>query len=336
MIIPAPCSNHRCESLLVHFVRIEPINSESLWRAVVIPPFKSMVMLLLASREFIRPWLSLGESCSRCDSLQSDIESGFVCFRCVISALCDVGQEFQRINPTTQVALSASCIGMCDTQPIIQWNVYYGVFNVNSNVTQWLPFSQMMTYDQIWFFGNRALLFRWPVFILFYENLGRNTNQFTSTNRLFVENPAVQYWRFEVIYRFASAITSSALNFVMNRPPSSGSCSISPSNGTTSTLFTITCSAWSDENGIKDYSIYGMPCLSMSRITPWPGRMEYGFGWPNADQLLAGIEYPDTITGRRSPDVIAPSTGVYPRSARVCDRSEHFFCSCSSGHRCHQ
>ena len=49
---------------------------------------------------------------------------------------------------------------MCDTQPIIQWNVYYGVFNVSSNVTQWLPFSQMMTYDQIWFFGNLDLLLR--------------------------------------------------------------------------------------------------------------------------------------------------------------------------------
>ena len=159
---------------------------------------------------------------------------------------------------------------MCDAQPIIQWNVYYGVFNVTSSTTQWLPFSQMMTYDQIWFFGNLELLLQWPIFIPFYENLGRNNNQFTSTNRLFVENPAVQYWRFEVIYRFTSAISSSALSFVMNRPPSSGSCSISPSNGTTSTLFTITCSAWSDENGIKDYSIYGMPCLSMSLITPYP------------------------------------------------------------------
>jgi hypothetical protein len=186
----------------------------------------------------------------------------------VIATLCDAAQEFQRINPTTQVALSASCIGICDNQSIIQWNVYYGVFNLTSNVIQWLPFNQMMTYDQIWFFGNdRFFLFRASLLILLCEHLGRSTNQFTSTNRLFVQNPAVQYWRFEVIYRFPSALSSSALTFVMNRPPSSGSCSILPLNGTTSTLFTITCSAWSDENGIKDYSLYGMSRLSMSLDT---------------------------------------------------------------------
>ncbi|CAF4346396.1 unnamed protein product, partial [Adineta steineri] len=49
---------------------------------------------------------------------------------------------------------------------------------------------------------------------------------------------------------------SSALNFVINQPPQNGSCSIDPLNGTTSTLFTISCPNWLDEDGIQDYSLY--------------------------------------------------------------------------------
>jgi hypothetical protein len=74
---------------------------------------------------------------------------------------------------------------------------------------------------------------------------------------LFLENPLVLYWRFEVVYSFISQISSSALNFVINQPPINGSCSINPLNGTINTLFTITCSNWVDNDGIKDYSLYG-------------------------------------------------------------------------------
>ena len=65
----------------------------------------------------------------------------------------------------------------------------------------------------------------------------------------------MRYWRFEVAYSFAAGISSSALNFVVNQPPSNGSCSISPLQGTTSTLFTVSCSNWFDEDGIKDYAL---------------------------------------------------------------------------------
>ena len=66
------------------------------------------------------------------------------------------------------------------------------------------------------------------------------------------------YWRFEVIYGFMNEKSSSALNFVINQSPRNGSCSISPSNGTTMTLFSILCSNWFDEDDIKDYSLYGI------------------------------------------------------------------------------
>ena len=86
---------------------------------------------------------------------------------------------------------------------------------------------------------------------------GINTNNLTVTNQLFLTNPSIQFWRFEVIYSFVNQINvSSSLNFLLNQPPQNGSCSISPENGTTSTLFTISCLNWFDEDGIKDYSLY--------------------------------------------------------------------------------
>ncbi len=88
--------------------------------------------------------------------------------------------------------------------------------------------------------------------------LGSNTSNFTSTDDLFLSNPSINYWRFEVVYSFSTDKSSSALNFVINQPPQNGSCSISPLNGTTSTLFTISCSNWQDEDGIQDYSFYSM------------------------------------------------------------------------------
>jgi hypothetical protein len=88
-----------------------------------------------------------------------------------------------------------------------------------------------------------------------------NTSNFTATTKLFIENNQTTYWRFEVIYSFISEKSSSALNFLINQPPQNGSCSISPLNGTTSTLFTIVCSNWFDEDGIQDYSFYGKYCI---------------------------------------------------------------------------
>jgi hypothetical protein len=83
-----------------------------------------------------------------------------------------------------------------------------------------------------------------------------DTSHFTVLNALFLENNEIIYWRFEVVYTFSNETSSSALNFIINQPPSNGSCSITPHNGTTSTLFTINCTDWFDDDGIKDYSFY--------------------------------------------------------------------------------
>ena len=48
------------------------------------------------------------------------------------------------------------------------------------------------------------------------------------------------------------------MNFIINQPPTNGSCSIDPLNGTITTLFTVTCLNWFDTDGIKDYTLYSI------------------------------------------------------------------------------
>jgi len=81
---------------------------------------------------------------------------------------------------------------------------------------------------------------------------------FTATNQLFLNNPEETIWRFEVVYTFENETSLSALNFKINPKPSNGTCSIYPNNGTTDTLFKITCIDWYNKDNIKDYSLYCM------------------------------------------------------------------------------
>ncbi|CAF1293793.1 unnamed protein product, partial [Adineta steineri] len=166
-----------------------------------------------------------------------DTHPQLIVIGCVISILCVPNLEYQFVNPTTQVALFAICVGNCINLQNIKWNIYQGTDNSSSNYTQWTLFNNTILYENIWFFG-------------------KNTSNFTATNQLFLNNPPIDLWRFEVVYTFLNETSTSALNFIINQPPYNGSCSINPMNGTTTTLFTILCPGWYDEDGIKDYSLY--------------------------------------------------------------------------------
>ena len=100
--------------------------------------------------------------------------------------------------------------------------------------------------------------------------LGNNTNHLTVSKELFVKNPLINYWKFEVIYLFSTGISLSSIHF--NKSPSllNGNCSINPLNGTTKTLFYISCSNWFNENDIQDYSFYGLMFIFFSvKIFPF-------------------------------------------------------------------
>jgi len=148
---------------------------------------------------------------------------------CVIVTLCSPNLEYQFVNPTTQVALFSLCIGNCSSIQKIVWNVYSG----EANSSLWILFNQTQNYS-----------------------FGKSSSNFTVLNQLFIQNPTILFWKFEVVYSFPNETSTSALQFVINQPPQNGSCSISPSNGTITTLFEIACPNWFDEDGIKDYSLY--------------------------------------------------------------------------------
>jgi len=158
-----------------------------------------------------------------------DVSSPMIAIGCVIESLCSPNREYQFVNPTTQVALFSLCLGNCSLIKSISWHVY----SRQPNSSLWILFNQ----TENWFFGTTS-------------------SNFTVKNQLFLQNPNIEFWRFEVIYSFSSRTSTGVLNFVLNQPPQNGSCSIFPSNGTTTTLFQISCSNWSDEDGIKDYSLY--------------------------------------------------------------------------------
>ena len=77
-------------------------------------------------------------------------------------------------------------------------------------------------------------------------------------NKLFLANSSISYWRFEVVYSVLTEISFSGIEFHHQSTATKRFCSITPSNGTTSTLFTISCSSWQDPQGILDYSFYSM------------------------------------------------------------------------------
>ena len=208
----------------------------------------------------------------------------------MVSRLCAPNLEYQSVNPTTQVALFSQCQPLCTSIINVTWIVYQGVINASSNVVQWTPYPQMGQYQNTWFFGRSSP----SPLSLTRICLGSNSSNFTATNQLFLANPIIAYWRFEVVYTLPSERSSSALSFVINQPPRNGSCTVAPLNGTTSTPFTLTCSRWQDEDGIKDYSIYSR---SLSLLTHLDSRP---IGWTvdHQDQTMIAFSSLPTMSLR--------------------------------------
>lgn len=153
------------------------------------------------------------------------------------------------------MALSSFCVGICTSIINITWNIYSGERNFSSNVTEWTSLNIINQQQSRWFFGK---LFLDVCTLHSIPFPGSNTSNFTATNDFFLSYSNVDYWRFEVAYTFPTGTSFSAIDFQINHPPENGSCSITPTNGTTTTLFTIQCTNWEDENGIKDYTFYSM------------------------------------------------------------------------------
>lgn len=159
-------------------------------------------------------------------------------FSCVITTMCAYNQEYQLINPSTQVALFSVSDEACLPPCQIEWTTYASSLNFTSGDIAWNVFAASNSSDSIHFYGT-------------------NTTNFTATRDLFIGNPTISHWKFEVSYRFPLKLSTSALKFVVNSGPSDGVCRVEPKIGNTSTLFMINCTGWYDEHEILDYTFYG-------------------------------------------------------------------------------
>ena len=71
---------------------------------------------------------------------------------------------------------------------------------------------------------------------------------------------SVDLWRFELVTYLTDRNMSSSTSLLVyvNEPPRPGKCDISPTNGTTTTLFTIYCAEWTDnDGGLVNFTFYG-------------------------------------------------------------------------------
>ena len=181
----------------------------------------------------------------------------------MIADLCVPHAQFQRINPTTQIALISTCIGSCRSVRSVEWNIYQGTA-VASNITVWTPFHRMYLYDERFTFGTDPSFC--PCLLSGNVLSGRQTNRFTVAKNLILDHPEIIYWRFRVLYTLESGPSSSSMDFIINQSPFNGSCSIDPGGGTTRTLFSVSCLRWLDDDGIKDYTLYStLKIFSISR-----------------------------------------------------------------------
>jgi len=194
-----------------------------------------------------------------------NVPSPMISIGCVIESLCAPNLEYQSVNPTTQVALFSLCIENCSSIQKITWNVY----SAQANSSLWILFNQTQNY----FFGTTS-------------------SNFTVTNQFFLKNPTILFWKFEVVYSFPNQTSTSALNFMINQPPRNGSCSIFPSNGTTTTLFQISCPNWFDEDGIKDYSLYSFTNQLMIAFSSESSFIVY---LPSGENQILFIEIRDQL-----------------------------------------
>lgn len=111
------------------------------------------------SSEFIALTCCLRTGCRGKHSITNNSDQVFSLFvsspatlscRCVIRSLCESNRQFQRVNPTSQVALTSTCLANCPTPRHIVWNVYHRTQNSTANHTEWTLFNN----ESQWFFGK--------------------------------------------------------------------------------------------------------------------------------------------------------------------------------------
>ncbi|XP_070581220.1 polycystin family receptor for egg jelly-like isoform X2 [Ptychodera flava] len=143
----------------------------------------------------------------------------------------------RKINPSSSLRMTGSCLSGCHDDLTYQWQLQF--YNYTSeeyeNIDGWRSFAT----------GDRT-----P-----YLHIKRD---------LFERNPTWTRYSMTLTGTRPSGISgSSYLTIYLNQPPSGGTCSVTPTSGVVSTdLFSVQCNDWIDEDGIKNYQFYSVSANS--------------------------------------------------------------------------
>jgi hypothetical protein len=133
--------------------------------------------------------------------------------------------------------LKGSCLSGCDKESTI---FTYFLYILNSSSNQWIIYTNNSHY--------------------FYTGLNPQTD-LTIKEELFQDFPSQTIWKEELNVHVPSKNTSGSTSilYLVNFPPRNGLCDINPKNGTTNTLFSISCWNWVDSDGYLDsFAYYGI------------------------------------------------------------------------------
>jgi hypothetical protein len=136
-----------------------------------------------------------------------------------------------KINANDQLDVIGACLSGCDSATV---TYEYKIYMLNAK--QWIPFTNISYF--------------------IYTGLAPYTS-LTVKEDLFFDNFPQKIWKID--FGTLNTNSSSAIVFYVNFPPRFGTCDISPTNGTTNTLFSIMCLNWMDLDGsLNSFSYYGI------------------------------------------------------------------------------
>ena len=135
--------------------------------------------------------------------------------------------------------MKGSCLVGCDSSSIYTFNLYF--FNTGSS--QWS------------LLANSS----------YYYTSGKSKTDLTIFDNLFSDFPSQAIWKVELTVSVVSTLYSNqtfqgltSMQIYVNFPPLPGICTVNPTEGNTTSLFTISCNSWTDPDGsITNYAFYG-------------------------------------------------------------------------------
>jgi hypothetical protein len=154
--------------------------------------------------------------------------------RCKFRLKCTPYFDKMKINANDQLDLKGSCLSGCDKEST---TFTYYLYMLNSSSNQWISFTNNSYY--------------------FYTGLNPQTD-LTIKYELFQNLSSQTIWKVELNVYVPTKNTSGSTSilFIVNFPPRNGLCDINPKNGTTNTLYSISCWNWIDPDGNVDSYAY--------------------------------------------------------------------------------